>query len=55
MKQNAISNKSKIDCVVLIDFGSTYTKVALVNLSDEELIARHQSVTTVSQNIMIGL
>ena len=41
--------------MVLIDFGSTYTKVALVNLSDEELIARHQSVTTVSQNIMIGL
>ena len=40
---------------VLIDFGSTYTKVALVNLTDEELIARHQAVTTVKENIMIGL
>ncbi len=54
---NTITIKKSVleDFAVLIDFGSTYTKVALVDLTSEELIARHQSVTTVNQNIMIGL
>ena len=55
MSNDSIKKGNLQDFAVLIDFGSTYTKVALVNLTDEELIARHQSVTTVNQNIMIGL
>jgi uncharacterized protein (TIGR01319 family) len=39
----------------LIDFGSTFTKVALVDLEAGELIARHQSPSTVKDNIMAGL
>ena len=39
----------------LIDFGSTFTKVALVDLEKAELVARHQSPTTVQEDIMLGL
>lgn len=46
---------TKTNFVLLIDFGSTYTKVALVDLDKEELIARHQSVSTVREGIVIGL
>lgn len=46
---------SEANFACLIDFGSTYTKVALVDLCKEELIARHQSVSTVREGIAIGL
>lgn len=42
-------------CLALIDFGSTFTKVALVNLDSEQLIARHQAPSTVNDGIMDGL
>jgi uncharacterized protein (TIGR01319 family) len=50
-----MEHTSQIKQAVLIDFGSTYTKVALVDLEKEELIDRHQSVSTVQENIMLGL
>lgn len=40
---------------LLVDFGSTFTKVALVDLIEAQLLARAQAVTTVDTNIMIGL
>lgn len=52
-QENNISNQIKL--VTLIDFGSTYTKVALVDLDNMELVGKHQSYTTVTENIMIGL
>ncbi|MDR3270849.1 MAG: glutamate mutase L [Peptococcaceae bacterium] len=44
-----------MDCHLLIDFGSTYTKVLAVDLETETVLGRAQSVTTVDSNIMIGL
>ena len=40
---------------ILIDFGSTYTKVICVDLDKEEVIAKAQSLSTVKENILIGL
>lgn len=39
---------------VLADFGSTFTKVALVELGSGRLIAQAQSPTTVQRDVMIG-
>ncbi len=39
---------------VLADFGSTFTKVALVELGSGRLLARTQSPTTVDSDVMIG-
>ena len=39
---------------VLADFGSTFTKVALVELGSGQLLARTQSPTTVDSDVMIG-
>ena len=40
---------------LLIDFGSTFTKVLAVNLDEEEVLGRAQSPSTVGQDIVIGL
>ncbi|MGM0420434.1 MAG: methylaspartate mutase accessory protein GlmL [Bacillota bacterium] len=40
---------------LLIDIGSTYTKVALFNLDELELVARNQAYTTVEAGINQGL
>ncbi len=43
------------DIALLIDFGSTYTKVTAIDLESEELVGRTQSPTTVATDIMVGL
>ena len=40
---------------LLIDFGSTFTKILAVDLATEEIVGYAQSVTTVETDIMIGL
>jgi len=40
---------------LLIDFGSTYTKVVVVDLGKEEIIGQTQAVTTAETDITIGL
>ena len=44
-----------MDCNLLIDFGSTYTKVLAIDLDTESILGRAQSLTTVESNILIGL
>lgn len=41
--------------VLLVDFGSTYTKVTLVDLEKEEIIGTAQSFTTIETDITEGL
>ena len=43
-----------MDGVLLIDFGSTYTKLTAVDIDNKEIIATSKSITTVDQDIMIG-
>jgi len=43
------------DIILLIDFGSTYTKVLAVDLDRSEVLGRAQSPSTVSENMLIGL
>ncbi len=38
-----------------IDFGSTYTKVAAIDLDEEEVLGVSHSVSTVDKDMMIGL
>ncbi|SDJ96924.1 methylaspartate mutase accessory protein GlmL [Natronincola ferrireducens] len=40
--------------VLLIDFGSTYTKLTAVDIDNEEIIANTKALTTVQSDIMIG-
>ncbi|HWQ90004.1 MAG TPA: methylaspartate mutase accessory protein GlmL [Desulfitobacteriaceae bacterium] len=44
-----------MQAVLLIDFGSTFTKVIIADLEREELIASVQAGTTIKTNIMDGL
>ena len=44
-----------MELVSLIDFGSTFTKVTIVDLDSEQMLARAQSVSTVDKNMMDGL
>lgn len=44
-----------MQAVLLIDFGSTYTKVTIVDLDSEEIIGTATAGTTVETNIMDGL
>lgn len=44
-----------MQAVLLIDFGSTYTKVTIVDLDREEIIGTAQAGTTIETNIMDGL
>ena len=41
--------------VLLIDFGSTYTKVTAVDVESEEILGTAQSFTTIETDIMHGL
>jgi len=43
-----------VTAAVLADFGSTFTKVALVELGSGRLLARTQAPTTVGSDVMIG-
>lgn len=40
---------------LLVDFGSTYTKLVAVDLSGREIVAQSQAVTTVETDINLGL
>jgi len=40
---------------LLIDFGSTFTKILAIDLASEEILAYAQSGTTVETDIMVGL
>lgn len=40
---------------LLIDFGSTFTKVIVVDLKEARILARSKAVSTVETNVMIGL
>lgn len=44
-----------MQAVLLIDFGSTYTKVTIVDLDQEEIVGTASAGTTIETNIMEGL
>jgi uncharacterized protein (TIGR01319 family) len=44
----------KLKAYLLIDFGSTYTKLTAVDLENEEILATSKAITTVEDDIMIG-
>lgn len=44
-----------VDVYLLVDFGSTYTKVLAVDLNKEAIAGRSQSPSTVETNLLIGL
>jgi len=44
-----------LQAVLLIDFGSTYTKVTIVDLDREEIVGTARAGTTIETNIMDGL
>lgn len=43
-----------MDAILLIDFGSTYTKLTAVDLENESILATAKALTTVESDIMIG-
>ena len=43
-----------MDAILLIDFGSTYTKLTAGDIENEEIIATSKALTTVDIDIMIG-
>lgn len=43
-----------MDAILLIDFGSTYTKLTAVDLENESILATAKSLTTVESDIMVG-
>lgn len=43
-----------LDAYLLIDFGSTYTKLTAVDLENETIIATAKDITTIEVDIMIG-
>lgn len=43
-----------MDAILLIDFGSTYTKLTAVDIENEEIIGTSKALTTVASDIMIG-
>lgn len=43
-----------MDAYLLVDFGSTYTKLTVVDLEKEEIVATAKDITTIEDNIMIG-
>jgi len=43
-----------MDAYLLIDFGSTYTKLTVVDTENEEILATAKDITTVEEDIMIG-
>lgn len=43
-----------MDAYLFVDFGSTFTKLTLVNVEKEEIIATEKSITTVETDVIIG-
>jgi uncharacterized protein (TIGR01319 family) len=43
-----------VDAYLLIDFGSTYTKLTAIDIDKEEIIATAKDITTIEDDIMIG-
>ncbi|SNS29093.1 conserved hypothetical protein [Anaerovirgula multivorans] len=43
-----------MNALLLIDFGSTYTKLTAVDMENEEIIANAKALTTVQSDIMVG-
>jgi uncharacterized protein (TIGR01319 family) len=43
-----------MDAILLIDFGSTYTKLTAVDMENESILATSKALTTVESDIMIG-
>ena len=43
-----------MDSILLIDFGSTYTKLTAVDMENETILATAKALTTVESDIMIG-
>ena len=41
--------------ILLIDFGSTFTKGVMINLEDEEIVAQSSVPSTVEQDVRLGL
>lgn len=39
---------------LLIDFGSTYTKLTAIDVENEEILATAKDITTIEDDIMIG-
>ena len=44
-----------MDIHLLIDFGSTYTKIIALDLAGETFLGRAQALTTIETDITIGL
>ena len=47
--------EEKMSIHLLVDFGSTYTKVTAVDLAQEIILGRAQAPTTVDTDITVGL
>lgn len=43
-----------MDCYLFIDFGSTFTKLTLVDIENEEILGTDKSYTTVETDVTIG-
>jgi len=43
-----------MNAYLLLDFGSTYTKLTAVDIDNEEILATAQDITTIEDDIMIG-
>lgn len=43
-----------MDCYLLIDFGSTNTKLSVVDVKNEEILLTSKAITTIEDDIMIG-
>lgn len=43
-----------MDAYLLLDFGSTYTKLTVVDIENEEILATAKDITTIEDDIMIG-
>lgn len=43
-----------MDAYLLLDFGSTYTKLTAVDIENEEILATAKDITTIEDDIMIG-
>lgn len=43
-----------MNCYLLVDFGSTYTKLCVVNIDTEQIVLTSSAITTIEDDIMIG-
>lgn len=43
-----------MDAYLLLDFGSTYTKLTAVDIENEEILASAKDITTIENDIMVG-